>query len=410
MHNERVLVSGGVGDDAADTGDGRRDTDQRTFWMKICFISSSESIHMIRWARYFAEKGDDVTIISPPFGETIIPSVKIARLRLNPFYYKSHLVQMAELFLNALEIRYKLSRLKPDIVHIHSLDYIHPLMMAVVFSLFGGSRNLIVSTWGSDILGGGDSHRSKWDLFCKRAFLKQAAEINSSSLFLARATEKILRQRNRVDVIPLGVDCEIFKPREGRKKQKSRVTIGFVKHLRPKYGPEYLIRAFAEIARKYRQVELLMAGTGAMEEFLRNMVKTLHLENSIHFLGNVPHEKVPDLLTDIDIFVMPSQSESFGVAAAEAQAMEIPVVASRVGGVPEVVVDGKTGFLVEPKDIDGFVRAISRLIEDPALREEMGKEGRKHVLEHFEWGRCAAKMAKVYLSVYFSLIGKETER
>jgi glycosyltransferase involved in cell wall biosynthesis len=93
---------------------------------------------------------------------------------------------------------------------------------------------------------------------------------------------------------------------------------------------------------------------------------------------------------------MPSIREEFGVAAVEAQAMEIPVVATKVGGVPEVVLDGETGILVEPGNIEQLVHAVFTLIENPALRRQMGERGRRHVLANYRWEDNAALMEKLY--------------
>ena len=113
-------------------------------------------------------------------------------------------------------------------------------------------------------------------------------------------------------------------------------------------------------------------------------------------------EELPELLRNVDIFVMPSIREEFGVAAVEAQAMEIPVVSTRVGGVPEVVLDGETGILVEPGDSEQLAQAILTLIENPALRRQMGKRGREHVLANYRWEDNAALMENLYQRIVHS--------
>jgi len=119
-------------------------------------------------------------------------------------------------------------------------------------------------------------------------------------------------------------------------------------------------------------------------------------------LGAIEHRQVPELLRNVDIFVMPSIREEFGVAAVEAQAMEIPVISTRVGGVPEVVLDGETGILVEPGDSEQLAQAILALIENPALRRQMGKRGREHVLANYRWEDNAALMENLYQRIVHS--------
>src|SRR6185437_1857972 len=108
-------------------------------------------------------------------------------------------------------------------------------------------------------------------------------------------------------------------------------------------------------------------------------------------------ERMVEAMQSIDVFVMPSTcQESFGVAAIEASACEVPVVATKVGGVPEAVVDGQTGILVPPFDSDRLAAACIALICDPAARARLGKAGRQYVLDHYQWHQNAATMAGVY--------------
>lgn len=112
----------------------------------------------------------------------------------------------------------------------------------------------------------------------------------------------------------------------------------------------------------------------------------------------IHHNKIPEYLSSIDIFAMPSvfRSETFGVSAIEAQAMGIPVVASRVGGVPEAVIDGITGLLVKPGDPMALAEALERLILDPELRKKMGIKGREFVESKYNWSNNLEQMIKVY--------------
>jgi glycosyltransferase involved in cell wall biosynthesis len=101
----------------------------------------------------------------------------------------------------------------------------------------------------------------------------------------------------------------------------------------------------------------------------------------------------------MDIFVVPSLQESFGVAAVEAAAAGLPVLASNVGGLPEVVVDGETGFLVPPADVEALSGRLSQLIADPALRQRMGQAGCTFIKAHYDWKANAAQMESLYQSI-----------
>ena len=116
-------------------------------------------------------------------------------------------------------------------------------------------------------------------------------------------------------------------------------------------------------------------------------------------MGQVSNEQVIHYLHEMDIFVMPSLQESFGVAAVEAAAAGLPVIASHVGGLPEVVMEGETGFLVPPADLEALSGRLAQLIAAPALRHRLGEAGRAFVEAHFDWQVNASQMEYLYQSL-----------
>ncbi|HSL90280.1 MAG TPA: glycosyltransferase family 4 protein, partial [Ignavibacteriaceae bacterium] len=135
--------------------------------------------------------------------------------------------------------------------------------------------------------------------------------------------------------------------------------------------------------------------------YLKQLVKELNVENDTLFTGFIDQNSVHEYqnMLDISVSVSIDDSESFGVAIIEASACEKPVVVSNMGGLPEVVEDGKTGFVVESKNPEMIVDAISKLIENPELRIEMGKNGRERVLELYDWNNSVKKMISIYQSL-----------
>jgi glycosyltransferase involved in cell wall biosynthesis len=120
----------------------------------------------------------------------------------------------------------------------------------------------------------------------------------------------------------------------------------------------------------------------------------------VRFLGAVPHEQLPQLLAVSDVLVATSfASETFGIALAEAQACQVPVVASRFGGFPEVVEDGVTGRLVPPQDSTALAQALRELLVDPGRRREMGQAGRQRVWRMFHWERVTERVLQAYSAV-----------
>ena len=128
------------------------------------------------------------------------------------------------------------------------------------------------------------------------------------------------------------------------------------------------------------------------------MAENLGIQNSITFSGKVENDEVVHYLHKMDIFVVPSisKSETFGVAAIEASACGLPVIASNIGGLPEVVIDGKTGFLVAPENIDDLTEKLLILINDKMMRQKMGEEGRNYIEDNYRLEECGLMMESIY--------------
>ncbi|MFQ5909811.1 MAG: glycosyltransferase family 4 protein, partial [Thermoplasmata archaeon] len=125
------------------------------------------------------------------------------------------------------------------------------------------------------------------------------------------------------------------------------------------------------------------------------LAKRLGIARNVRFLEQMNDEQLPSLYSLCDIFVLPSRMEGWGLAIMEAMAMRKPVVATRVGGIPELVKDGRTGYLADLGDVLGLSEAIRKLTENPSLREKMGREGRRYVRE-FTWERAAKRTLELY--------------
>lgn len=348
--------------------------------MRIYFVANAGSAHTRKWVQYFLEKGHEIFVLSQE--KVPIPGTQ---MRLMPrATSRNWLIRRFEVLRNTWIFWATVRAFAPDIVHVHYIS-------TDLFVWCPGMKNLFVSPWGSDIIDDYSAETKR--TFYNRFVFRQAQVITATSPFLADVARRYTDKE--VHVVPFGVDCQVFRPTE-RINMTSTVTLGFVKHLKAKYGPEYLIRATEMIVRQYPQTRLLMAGSGELRSQLEALTGQLGLSRNVSFLGAIDHHRVPELLKNVDIFVMPSIREEFGVSAVEAQAMEIPVVATRVGGIPEVVLDGETGILVELGNSEQLAQAILTLIENPALRRQMGQRGREHVLANYRWEDNAALMERLY--------------
>lgn len=347
---------------------------------KICIISTIKNAHIIRWSQALQFSGFDIVVITSEPNDWNVTNFKVIECISDRS--KSYLHDLLLQFKHSLTILSVIKKINPDIVHIHSFDYIHPFMIAFTNIFISKFKNLVISTWGTDVIESQSKLITARGLFAKKLLLKQAKEITATSNYLASMTAKISPKNSNIHIIPFGIDCMLFK-RKNRNKKNSHLKIGYIKHLTPKYGPDVLLKAFAIIFKYFENLKLVMVGHGEMEEELKKMAIRLGIRDSVEFTGYLQNEQIPAVLEKVDIFAMPSIIEAFGVAALEAQAMEIPVVASKVGGISEVVLDKETGILVEPKNVDQFASALKMLIENFKMRKNMGEAGRRFVVKNY---------------------------
>jgi len=176
--------------------------------------------------------------------------------------------------------------------------------------------------------------------------------------------------------------------------------------LAPKYGIDTLIHAFHQVRlnllttqpKLANQLRLCIAGGGPQRVALQNLVNQLGLTTVTELAGELSHSQVPSYLNQLEIYVAASRldSESFGVAVLEASACGLPVVVSRVGGLPEVVLENITGLLVEKDQVAQFTQALLTLIQHPRLRHTMGAAGIQWVKQRYDWQQNVTALEGVY--------------
>jgi len=208
-------------------------------------------------------------------------------------------------------------------------------------------------------------------------------------------------QRERIRLIHSGVDPEPFKKIPAARDNSSAPVIGCLAVLEERKGLRFLLEAAAELKRRGYQLRYRIAGDGSQRDSLRRLAETLGLKQEVAFPGFVADAAA--FLSSIDIFVLPSLFEGLGVAALEAMAAARPVVASDVGGLGELVIDGETGLLAPPGDSSALARAISRLVSEPERIPAMGENGRARVEKYF----TMEQMAKKNETYYYDLLGDD---
>jgi len=210
-------------------------------------------------------------------------------------------------------------------------------------------------------------------------------------------------KQDKIVKIYSGIDLDQFRPLTDDERDSARKkwnigendsVIGIVSKLWEGKGHEVLIETFGEIKNEIKGAMLIIVGEGYLENNLRDLVNRLGLTDSVLFTGF--QADIPEIIASFDIAVLPSFFEGMGRVLLEAMAMEKPVVASRVGGIPDLVKDGINGFLTTPGDTKGLAEALKKLLNDKKLAISMGKEGRKRVTDKFSAETMVRSINNVY--------------
>lgn len=196
-----------------------------------------------------------------------------------------------------------------------------------------------------------------------------------------------------VAVVPNGVDLREFKPDEVRGSDGAK-RICCVGRLIPNKGVQYLVEASPSVLSSHPDAEFIIVGDGPMRNRLVGMAEGLGVKHAFRFMGAVP--SVSDVLRGCRIFVRPSLTEGMPLTVLEAMACGLPVIASRISGTPEVVLDGETGILVEAGSVKQIADAIKQLLSDGDGATRMGVNGLRLVRERYDWDRAADLVIRVY--------------
>lgn len=209
----------------------------------------------------------------------------------------------------------------------------------------------------------------------------------------------------RFVTIHSGIDLPVFQKsvsfQDRMRKElgipKGEPVIGTVGRLVPIKGYEYIIRAFALLTNEFDNSWLILVGDGFLEAYLKKLCIELGIKEKVIFAGW--RSNVPDFLSLFDIFVLPSLNEGMGRVLVEAMAAGKPIVASNVGGIPDLVRDGQNGLLVEPGDVNGLCIAARKLLIDAKIRDEMGMKGRT-MAQNFSVEKMVERINALYTSLY----------
>lgn len=196
--------------------------------------------------------------------------------------------------------------------------------------------------------------------------------------------------RNKSTTITSGVDTEFFAP-AAKPPTDTLLFVGSLNKLDNHKGVNYLLEAMVEVVARQPKAKLLVAGTGTGMEYYKDMARRLGVAKQVHFLGPTYGKDIRKAYRGATMFVLPSTNESAPLTILEAMATGIPVVSTRVGGIPDLVDDRQTGYLVEPANVEQLAEKINYLLAHPAIAARMGRAGRKKAVADYTWEMQAAK-------------------
>jgi glycosyltransferase involved in cell wall biosynthesis len=302
------------------------------------------------------------------------------------------------------DLRNLLKREGFDVVHAHhaftptpllSLEAAHRLEISSVLT-----NHSITFANSSDLIWGPVSQMLPF-----KRYINLADRVIAVSGSAAEFIERFM-DRGRATVIPNGVDVGRFH--EPKPVPRSVVDPDRFEHpmilgvgrLAFRKGFHLLVESMPRVIKKHTEAKLYVAGKGMMMGFLGFLAESLDLGGKVNLLGYVSDEALPWLYRMCDVFVLPSVSaESFGITLIEAMAAGRPVVASRIGGVPEIIDDGVNGLLFEPWDGQGLSEAVNALLGDPELAENLGRRAHRSAEENYSWAIVARRIEEIYMEV-----------
>lgn len=271
-----------------------------------------------------------------------------------------------------------------DIVHVH-FGHNAERIAKLKSKGFLDDARLIATFHGFDLI---PEQTEQYKLKYRNLF-KEASLFTVNAQYLFQILESI-RGKENVSILPVGLDTNYFR-RKTKMLLKDPYTLIFCGRLIELKGPFVALDIMEELFLENLNVVLRIIGDGPLRESIYEEIKRRGLSDKVILLGALSQEEIIEEFEKAHIFLMPGikdprtqRAESQGLVIQEAQAMELPVVVSDVGGMKYGLLPGETGFVVEKEDIRGFVRAIEKLIKQPSLIQEMGKKGREFVVAHYD--------------------------
>lgn len=362
--------------------------------MKILFIVmrfppnwlSGTELSTYNISKYMGKKHDVSVVTSHEDGmplQSSIDGFEVYRIPISEIRFLGLMIFWFKMFLT-------IKKIKPDIIQIQGITMTVPAVLAK--KVLG--IPYVISGRGCDVY-------KSWPF--KETISKLGFKNTDTSVALTGDMKKAMQKfsNKRIEVVPNGIDTKKFNFDKYESREKlgldhDKKIVLFVGRLEPVKGLKYLIEAIS-ILKDTKNLELIVVGNGNEKHKLERLAEDLKLNENVTFAGKISNKKIPEYMAAADMFVLPSLSEGFPVVLLEAMAAGLPIVTTKVKGLPEIIEDNVNGLLVLPKNPEELADKINLLLNDENLTKKISILN-KEKSKSYSWENVALTLEKVYVS------------
>jgi len=282
-------------------------------------------------------------------------------------------------------------KVKVNVIHAHTAG-LQIMFSAYLMSVLG-KIPFLITAHGSDVR---IFKKVRIVKLLQSFLLKKASYVTCVSKEMKQIlTGEYGLEDDKISIVPNGYDNNLVFKRKERRFQGRENKIVFVGRLDSAKDPSTLIQAFKRISTRHADVKLLIIGDGPLRKGLETLSKELDIANRVFFCGQVSHENAMAIMAECDIYVLTSIDEGLPTSLIEAMALGKPIIATNVGGVPEIVKDGINGLLVPPKSPERVAQAVERLLNEPRLAKRLATSAVESIQDH-SWRSIVTKYEQIY--------------